>query len=235
MLKKKILSIGPVSAQSADNNLIANSLSFLDKHYDIDYLDSLSIMEDVPNTEYYQLWKEKLAPYVTIYDAFFGFSFGGIIIQQCFTLFNQVHKPIILFSTPTFADPELREKLTRVLSLCQEDKLIEALTALYQPVFYPNEMPELSIDMSNKTQACQRLNFGLTRVLNTDSTEILKKNTVQHLHLIGEYSHLVNRANVLKAKNGRLIIVPKASMRMLHDQLPFCQKVILEALTHEAF
>lgn len=233
MQKKKIITIGPVSAQPEDIASIANTLSFLDEDYTIDYLDSLSIMQNVPNKAYYQLWEQKLAPYIDNYDAFFGFSFGGVIIQQCFSLFAKVHKPIILFSTPTFADNTLTEKLGKVISLCQEKKLEEALYALYQPVFYPNKMPPLlTVAPPYKKQAYERLIFGLTRVLNTDATAILQENKVAHLHLIGDNSNLVNSKNVIAPNNGRLIIVPHSSMRMLQDNRLFCQKIILEALNN---
>lgn len=155
-----------------------------------------------------------------------------MILQQCFSLFNNTHKPIILFSTPTFADNALTEKLTKVIHLCQEDKLQEALIALYQPVFHPYKMPALNYSL-NKTIAYERLIFGLSRVLQTDSRAILEHNKVKHLHLIGEYSNLVNKHNVIAPLNGRLLIVPKASMRVLQDNLPYCQGVILEALKHE--
>lgn len=232
MHKKKIITIGPVSAQPEDIATIANSLSFLNEDYHIDYLDSLSIMHDVPNKDYYQLWKQKLTSYIDDYDAFLGFSFGGVILQQCFSLFAKAPKPIILFSTPTFADPTLKEKLGKVIRLCQENRLEDALKALYQPVFYPHKMPVLTIDSINKAQAYARLIFGLTRVLNTDARTLLQENKVPHLHLIGENSNLVNCNNVLAANHGHLISVPRASMRMLQDEPLFCQKVILEALNN---
>lgn len=194
MKKKKILTLGPITAHPDELLSIANTLTFLDKTHTIDYLDSLLIMEDLPNTAYYKLWEEKLTTYLTDYDAFLGFSFGGVIIQQCFPLFQNIHKPIILLSAPTFADNNLTQKLGAVIRLCQEKKLIEALNTLYQPVFYPHPIPNnLSHMNHNKAQAYKRLIFGLTRVLQTDATTILQNNQVPHLHLIGEYSALVNK------------------------------------------
>ncbi len=72
------------------------------------------------------------------YDIFFGFSFGGVILQQCFSLFEQFRKHIILFSTPTFANDALIKKLGEVISLSKEHRLNDALVSLYQHVFYPN-------------------------------------------------------------------------------------------------
>lgn len=231
MQKKKILVIGPVSAHAEDMASIANTLAFLNEGYAIDYLDSLSIMDELPNAAYYQLWEHKLASCINDYDAFFGFSFGGVIIQQCFSLFQPVNKPIILFSTPTFADSSLNQKLGLVVHLCQEDKLEEALQALYEPVFYPNPIPPLSSTNLNRNQAYKRLIFGLNRVLQTDSSTILQKNHVRHLHLIGEYSNLVNNNNVIAAQNSQLVVVPHSSMRVLQDNPTYCQKIILEALS----
>ncbi len=234
----KILTLGPVSAQPEDIQSIAASLSFLKNHFHIDYLDSLSIMKELPNKEYYGLWKEKLANKINSYDAFFGFSFGGIILQQCFSLFEQFSKPIILFSTPTFANPDLIKKLGNVITLCEENQLEKALRALYEPVFYPNPIPESMIipsPINQSQQAIKRLIFGLKRVLETDSRKALKAHPVDHLHFIGEYSNLVNNNNVWEAPHGRLVVVPKASMRVLQDNPAYCQKIILEALSDEAF
>ncbi|MDR3504501.1 MAG: hypothetical protein P4L79_18185 [Legionella sp.] len=231
MQKKKILVMGPVSAHAEDMASIANTLTFLNEDYAIDYLDSLSIMEELPNVAYYQLWEKKLATCINEYDAFFGFAFGGVIIQQCFSLFQPLNKPIILFSTPSFADSSLNHKLGLVVHLCQENKLDEALHALYEPVFYPNPMPPLSSTNLNRNQAYKRLIFGLNRVLQTDSRAILQNNQVPHLHLIGEYSNLVNSKNTIAAQNSQLVIVPHSSMRVLQDNPAYCQKIIWEVLS----
>ncbi|CAM4467701.1 MAG: hypothetical protein LEGION0403_FIIPPAGN_00227 [Legionella sp.] len=231
MKKKNILVIGPVSAHPEDMASIAKTLTFLTEDYDIDYLDSLSIMEELPNAAYYPLWEQKLATCINDYDAFFGFAFGGVVIQQCFPLFQSLNKPIILFSTPSFADSPLNQKLGLVVHLCQEDKLEEALQALYEPVFYPNPMPPQSTTNLNRDQAYKRLIFGLTRVLQTDSRPILQNNQIPHLHFIGEYSNLVNNKNVIAAQNGQLVTVPHSSMRVLQDNPTYCQKIILEVLS----
>ena len=227
---RKILVIGPVSPQEEDLLSLKNTLSFLAEEYIVDCVDSLSIHQDVSNERYYQLWKQKLMCCIPDYDAFFGFAFGGVILQQCFSLFATMRKPIILFSTPTFADCSLTQKLGRVIRLCKENKLEHALNALYQPVFYPNLMPPLAIESMNQSVALERLIFGLTRVLHTDATDLLKENKVPHLHLIGECSALVNTENVIAANNGHLIVVPKASMRVLQDNLSYCKKIIEEVL-----
>lgn len=235
MRKRKILLIGPVSAQADDCFSMAASFSFLDERYVIDCLDPLSLMDTVPNSVYYTRWEDKLAERINDCDAFFGFAFGGVILQQCFSLFTKKHKPIVLFSTPSFADCSLMQKLGTVVSLCQEKKLEEALEALYEPVFYPNQRPPLAVSAINREKAFERLIFGLTRVLQTDSTDLLKENTVEHLHLIGEYSNLVNKNNVITPKTGRLVVVPKASMRVMQDNPLYCKKTILEALNEHLY
>ncbi|MFJ1269449.1 hypothetical protein ACD661_12855 [Legionella lytica] len=231
MQKKKILVIGPVSAHAEDMVSIAKTLTFLTEDYAIDYLDSLSILEELANAAYYQRWEQKLAPCIDAYDAFFGFAFGGVVIQQCFSLFQSVNKPIILFSTPSFADSPLKQKLGLVVHLCEEHKLEEALQALYEPVFHPHPIPPQSTANLNRDQAYKRLIFGLNRVLHTDSRPILETNQVPHLHLIGEYSNLVNNKNVVAAQNGQLVTVPHSSMRVLQDNPSYCQKLILEVLS----
>ena len=233
MSTKKILVLAPVLPEPSDIESIAKSLSFLNKEYDIDFIDSLTIMQDVSNEEYYQLWENELQKRVINYDAFLGFSFGGVILQQCFSIFSTLNKPIILFSTPTRANDSLTQKLGNVLSLCKENKLNDALKILYDDVYYPDKAPTLSRENSNSDLAAKRLIFGLSRVLATDSTKIAQQSSVKHLHLIGEYSCLVNEHNVIAPKSGRLVIVPGASMRVLENNLPYCKKLIMETLISE--
>lgn len=230
MDKKKILVITPDTPDPSYIEHVVSPLAFLNEEYTIHPLDSLSISEHVSNSEYYDLWKELLKNYIPQYDAFFGFSFGGVIIQQCFSLFSSLNKPIVLFSTPSFADDLLTKKLNEVISLCKEHQVEKALATLYRHVYYPNSLPDLSYTHLNPDKAAQRVIFGLTRVLGTNSTQILKESDVNHLHLIGELSHLVNSDNVIAPKKGCLLKVPGAGMRMLRDNLPYCKKAIWEAL-----
>lgn len=234
MQKKKILVITPVQHYPSYIEPILKPLSFLDEEYSIHPIDSLAQMEDIPNKEYYHYWEQELTKYIPHYDAFFGFSFGGIILQQCFPLFANIHKPIVLFSTPTFADHSLAKKLGEVVALCKEGKMDEALSSLYKHVYYPNKIPFQETQPFDPVIAAKRMIFGLTRVLETDSTSVLKENPVSHLHLIGELSHLVNKNNVVAFQEGNLLSVPGAGMRMLRDNLPFCKKAILETLNSEA-
>ncbi len=108
-MKKKILVILPDLPQKSFIEPIAQSLLFLNDDYQIDFVDPFDISDDVLGDAYYhrcQLWMKQE---MSSYDAFFGFSFGGVILQQCFPLFEEMNKPIVLFSTPTWADDALQK------------------------------------------------------------------------------------------------------------------------------
>ncbi|WP_028388884.1 alpha/beta hydrolase [Legionella fairfieldensis] len=227
---KKILVLAPVMPQQSDLESLANTLSFLQEGNQIDFIDPLSITEKFSQAAYYEFWQNELKKKILHYDALFGFSFGGIILQQCFPGFAGIRKPIILFSTPTFADRTLEEKLGKVIRLSREKRIDEALYALYSPVFYPNHPPQEVLTTHNKKSAARRLIFGLQRVLHTDSRTILQETEVTHLHLIGEHSQLVNRTNVNAPKTGRLVEVPGAGMRVLQNNPAYCHKLIMEWL-----
>ncbi len=230
MQKKKILIIPSDTPDPSYIDTIISPLAFLENEFSLHPIDSLSIMEELPNEQFYARWKEKMSQFIPHYDAFFGFSFGGVILQQCFSLFTDLNKPIILFSAPSFADQSLKQKLNEVIALCKEYKVKEALQTLYQHVYYPNEIPQQPHQFTDNELAAKRVIYGLERVLATDSTSIIKENRVNHLHLIGELSHLVNKDNVIPPHQGTLLSVPEAGMRILRDNLPFCKKVILETL-----
>lgn len=234
MPKKKILIIAPVTPHKSEIKLIASTLAFLNHDYILDFIDPLSIMNDLPLEEYYRLWEQQLKQSIADYDVFFGFSFGGVILQQCFSLFLPLKKPIILFSTPTLADKTLKDTLGKVIHLCQSNQLEKALQTLYQTVYFPNEMPNMVYKNSEESAAKERLVFGLNKVLETNSTESVTQSELNHLHLIGELSQLVNQDNVLPPKCGKLITVPGAGMRILQDNPIFCERVILETLNCES-
>ena len=233
MQKKKILVIPSDTPHPSYIESIISPLSFLNDHFSIHPIDSLTIMEEYSNEAFYHRWEQELTKHIPHYDAFFGFSFGGVILQQCFSLFTQINKPIVLFSTPSFADAALSEKLSEVIALCKENKVDDALHALYKHVYYPNSIPPQPHPSFNNETAAKRVIFGLSRVLETNSISLLQENQVNHLHLIGELSQLVNKNNVVAAQNGNLLTVPGAGMRMLRDNLPFCKQAILEALNSD--
>jgi hypothetical protein len=229
-MKKKILIIAPVMAQPSEIGLFASSLAFMQPYANMEFLDPLSIIDmDLPNEAYYEAWQSHLASIIPHFDAFIGFSFGGVILQQCFSLFE--NQPIILFSTPTFSDSALHQKLGMVIRLCEKKQLEQALNTLYAQVYYPNPQPSCDWTTLDPSEAAKRLKTGLTRVLTTDSSYLVKTSNINLLHLMGEHSDLVNAQNVLPPKKGLLLTVPGAGMRVLQDNLAFCRNPILEKLT----
>ncbi len=235
-MSKTILVIAPVMPQQSEIELFASTLAFLKPDFNMDFLDPLPIIDiNLENKAYYLAWQHYLAAVLNQYDAFIGFSFGGVILQQCFPLFENKHIPIILFSTPTRADDALKQKLGKVIELCEKNQVKEALDKLYKEVHYPHQQPILCCDWNNinPADAGVRLITGLKRVLNTDSSHVVKTATVNHLHLIGERSNLVNTQNVTPPQTGRLITVPGAGMRVLQDNLLFCKQVIMDELCCE--
>jgi hypothetical protein len=229
-MKKKILILLPDLPQKSYLEPIAQSLYFLNGDYHLEFIDPTELGSGEEDSHYFhqcQKWLKNKLPH---YDAFFGFSFGGVILQQCFSLFEQLNKPIVLFSTPSFADTELKSKLEEVIHLCKADCIEDALVSLYKHVFYPNQQSPTRFDIKDKKDAARRMIFGLQKVLDTDSRAILQQTTVHYMHLIGDCSHLVNVRNVVVATSGRLVKVPAAGMRVLQDNPAFCEAVILEQL-----
>ncbi len=89
--------------QQSDIESIASTLSFLEAVYQIDFIDPLAINKtfsiDISNDVYYQLWQDHLKKWLVNYDAFFGFSFGGVILQQCF-LYLLTVKSLLFYFLP---------------------------------------------------------------------------------------------------------------------------------------
>ncbi|WP_019215609.1 hypothetical protein [Legionella tunisiensis] len=110
-----------------------------------------------------------------------------------------------------------------VITLCKANRVNDALVSLYKDVFSPYDAPLQTLPASSMVSAANRLIFGLQRVLDTDATAILEQTTVDHLHLIGECSTLVNKENVLAPRVGDLCIVPQAGMRVLQDNPSFAK------------
>jgi hypothetical protein len=231
-MKKKILAVLPDLPQKSYLKPIADSLAFLNESYHIDYVDPCDISHTAGEI-FYQDCRTWLEERMMDYHAFFGFSFGGVILQQCFSLFERVQKPIILFSVPSFADAALQEKLSKVITLCEEKRVNEALVSLYEYVFYPRSS-QTSFIIDNPEEAAKRMVFGLQQVLATDARPLLHETNVSYLHLIGEQSALVNGENVRMGKAGRLIQVPQAGMRVLQDNLDYCKQLILDVFTEVA-
>lgn len=229
-MNKKILVLLPAMPDPSFAKPIGQSLNFiLQRRYLIEYIDPYELHGSMDNMQYYQLWRERIASLLRHYDAFFGFALGGVILQQCLPLFKSNARTIVLFSSPTFIDDELRQKLKTVIALCQEKRLNEALLYLYQHVSYPGKLGH-SFCIKDKATAAERLVSGLKRVLETDSSSVINSCNVPLIHFIGEESSLVKKKNILVPKDASLYVVPKAGMRVLEDNPGICQKIILEKL-----
>lgn len=229
--KKKILVLAPILTLPADLEKFLLMLGFLESDYVLDVLDPLLTLSHLDNTHYYQDWQKTLSVNIHEYHACIGFSFGGVILQQCFSLFSDKNEmPIILFSTPSFADSLLNEKLTGVLRLAENKQLREANQLKINYVAYPNLTEEIRLSPLNKELGCARLVEGITRILTTDSREILEKSSVKYHHFIGENSYLVNQENVIAGKSGTVINVPHAGMRVLTDNPIYCCQRIKDIL-----
>lgn len=230
-MKKTMLVIAPVLPQASDLQPIIDSLSFLQTRYELDFIDPLSIGFPPTLPDYYERWQNWMLTYASHYDAFLGFSFGGVILQQCFSWFQNQKKKIILCSTPTFSDESLRSKLGDVISYCQNNQLEAALLRLYEQVAYPNPWIPKPFQISDPELAVQRLSAGLRRVLETDSRNIIEHYDVAYWHLFGADSNLVNSGNVIAPKTGGVYPVPDSGMRVLEDNPKVSQSIILEKLS----
>lgn len=232
MAKKKILVMAPILTLPEDLGSVLTMLDFLTPHYELTGWDPLLELSSEDNNSYYQNWRQMISPVLHQYDALIGFSFGGVILQQCFSLLSAEHytKPILLFSTPSFADHALNQKLGQVLSLAEKKQLQAANQLKMNYVLHPNPGVEISLPEDQTELGCARLIEGIQRILTTDSREVLQQSPVRYHHFIGEHSYLVNSANVIAGLAGELIYVPGASMRVLKDNSHFCYKKIEEIL-----
>ena len=232
MSLQKILVLAPVMAWHEQTHDILKMLAFLQISYEIDIIDPLQTLSALDNISYYQNWQTLLAPFFNEYKVFIGFSFGAVILQQCFHLLEQYQqkKSVILFSAPAFSDKTLQQRLGAVITLAKTLQFEAAYTQLMQQVLHPYSLEKIENICDNPRHACARLVEGLTRVLTTDSRAILASTSIVHQHFIGEDSYLVNRNHVMSSTRGELIIVPNAGMRVLSDNVEFCQKKMLEVL-----
>ena len=221
MPAQKILVLAPALACASHlSSIEAMLVPFFSRGAVFDICDPLETLSDLDNQAYYEAWSLKLAACLSQYDIVIGFSFGGVILQQNFALFEQEqfkHLPIILFSTPSFTDDALKEKLSAVIDDAKAYALDKAYTRLMQSVAYPNASDIISADSQNAKLSCERLVQGLTRVLTTDSTNQLKQTKVNYLHCIGASSALVNQYNVFEAAGCTLATIASAGMRVLQD------------------
>lgn len=224
---KKILVVGPVLADWAEIHVIEKSLHFIPHRLSfIDPLDDFSALEK--RADFYTRWREKLKSLESNYDAFIGFSLGGVILQENLDLLTG--KMVMLFSSPSYIDEMLSTRLKTVIKLAREKSVQDAIIEKNRYVFSPHSAPDHAILLTNEKLAADRLAVGLEYVLGVDSKIKLQQTPTNVLHLIGEQSQLVNSNNVVAPAKGQLVIVPLAGMRVLQNNLPFCTDWILPFL-----
>lgn len=230
--KKKLLAIGPITPKYSEIVSISDSLNFLRPNYEIKFFDSLeNVSNDTSSKNFYFDWLNRLKYESSNFDGFLGFSFGGVILQKSFTVFNNINKPIILFSTPSFIDHSLSRKLTAIVEKIKSGRLTEAIQYLDTNVFYPNIPPKKSYYPDNSEEESLRMIKGIEFILTADSRKILGATTNKYLHFVGDESLLVNRDNVVQSINGKIDYVPVSGMRVLQDNPHYCINKISEFLS----
>jgi hypothetical protein len=228
---KKILVIGPILPYWEEIQHITETLKFLSVDNKIDFIDPLIGLTMCTNrTQFFEKWYKRLKKLIFKYDIFLGFSLGGIVLQELMNKFEFYNKRLIFFSTPSFIDNFLYERLGKIIELTQKELVLEAINFLNQYVFYPFEPPAQNSQIINLKFAALRLQKGLQFVLETDIRHILEKIQLPFIHFIGEKSELVNKDHITHSLTGQIIIVPNAGMRVLQNNLPYCTKPIIQFL-----
>lgn len=219
---KKIIVFSPALGSYDEMLPIVNKLSVLNKNFQVDYVDSLENVSTVYNDdEYFEKWNLKIESMINNYDIFFGFSLGGVILQKCLKLFSDTNKKLVLFSTPSFCDENLYQKLNEVIELINEKSVECGMEKLNEFVLHPYKSNS-SAHFYDRDNTKKRLLLGLKYVRDADSRSFLKKSKINYLHFIGEESGLVNIHNVIKPVCCQLEIVPKAGMRVLQNNQKYC-------------
>lgn len=219
---KKIAIFSPVLAEYREMVSISNDLAFLNKNFHVDYFDSLeNVLISSEENNFFSHWKFKIKSMLFKYDLFFGFSLGGVILQQCMELLLEINKKMVFFSVPSFCNKALYQKLNEVITLINEQSVESGIHQLNEFVLYPKVM-HYPIQLHDRNNAKLRLSMGLKWVRDTDSRPLLKKTKVNYLHFIGEESALVDIKNVIKPDCCQLEIVPRSGMRVLQNNPQYC-------------
>lgn len=210
---------------------IVKSLFFLEKMgFKLTWVDPLELDLFVDNQAFSHNWQRRFKNWIDTFDVFLGFSFGGTIIQQCFSVIDAYDKPVILFSSPSRVNDTLYNKLNEVVMLCQEGALSDALDTLYRFVYLKSEQMT-KLHVSNHKKGCERMISGLKRVMSTDLSLVVQAFSKKYIHFIGQHSNLITASDILMGPNGCLIQVPQAGMRILEDNPSYCQPMILDYLS----
>lgn len=229
---KKIIILGPVLPSWSEIEVIAKSLSFLKNDYDLLFLDPLTdALENPAQVNNYSLWKDRIKSYMNECVAFIGFSFGGVILRQCFDLFDEIKKKFILISVPEKIDQALLEKLNKIVVYAEQKNAELAMQEYTQSVFFSSKSVLRNVDLKENLMICRRLSVGLKAVLDISNSGPLISRNIKYLSLFGEMSNLVNVNHIEPSAGGRCVVVPNAGMRVLQDNPIFCQSIIMEELS----
>ena len=182
---KKILILLPILPNPDEASYISNSLKFLSKDYQLIFLDPLKNSINLTKSKnFIKNLKHIINDSLNNYDIFMGFSLGGVILQQSFDLFSAYNKKIVLYSTPSFCNQQLYEKLDNIKALVLKGLLSEAIKQKNSYVFYPFPSPTHTKNNYESKESSNRLLHGLEFILNIDSREILSKYPINYIHLI---------------------------------------------------
>ena len=228
---KKILILAPILSEWSNVDIITESLQFLVPYYELNIIDPLvNVTMNTTEKVFFEYWEEKIRIYVTEYDAFFGFSLGGVILQKFFPIFEVENKAVVLFSVPSFVDILLANRLNSIIKLIEKDELSKAIMQINRYVFYPKYVDQHEIKLKNPKETSVRLLKGFRFIIDIDSRPVLKSTKLKYLHLIGEKSQLVNYDNVYVPLSCQLILVPQSGMRVLENNQMYCVDPIIELL-----
>lgn len=229
---KKIFILVAALPLASDIEELRPKFDFLTNDYELHFFDPLAFLHLADDKNYYNLWHNEIQKQLKQFDVFIGISFGGAILQQCFDLFTNENKKIILMSTPGFANESLKQQLNNVIEHCRSGQVGNALSGLYQNVFSPFNPPEINYADYENDVAAKRMIFSMSQVVATDARRGLENTSLDYCHFIGEKSQLVTIENIALGKNGKLCVVPNAGMRMLEDNPTFTQHKIVEYLNY---
>ena len=220
--KKRIFVLGPILSEWSEICTIAQALNFLSSDDHLEFFDPLEHFLVEKRENFLMRWFDRMRVLLKKYDAFFGFSMGGIILQQCFEQTEFRNKKIILFSTPSFVDEDLQEKIEKIWAHLQKRQLSTAMRLLHSYVSSSDPILMEHPEHEEAEHRLMRLQNGFEFVLKTDSRIVLQKTKMPYLHFIGEYSKLVTQKNVITNLPAKLRIVPSAGMRVLQDNAQDC-------------
>jgi hypothetical protein len=227
---KSLVILAPITALQKEILDIASPLNFLKSRYNLEIIDPLEgVTSDMSAESFYYSWREKIKYMSDNCAGFIGFSFGGVILQRCFSMFAKNKKLIILFSTPSFINEDLYKKLNAVRDKVKDEGLTAAIKFLNSQVLYPSCKVFEPEDYEGLYQlASLRIVKGIEFILNIDMKNHISDNMVDYINFIGEESALVNKGNVCQGPLGQVDFVPGAGMRVLSDNLDHCEKRIEE-------